>query len=218
MLGPPGAGKGTQAVRIAETYDVPKITTGDILRANVREGTELGARAQGYMDEGELVPDELVIAMVEDRLSRPDAADGFVLDGFPRTLPQARALRERTGDDHAEADAVLRLQVPPEELVERLTGRRVCRREDHTYHLSHQPPEQPGVCDIDGSELHQREDDRREVVERRLAVYREETAPLVAFYRERGMLRDVDAVGPVGQVTERALAVLRTGDDTGGST
>lgn len=208
MLGPPGAGKGTQASRISEHYGVPHVSTGNIFRANVKGDTELGRRAREYMDAGELVPDGIVIDMVDDRLAQPDAADGFVLDGFPRTVPQAQALEDLLIDLQAPLDVVLRLAIEDETVVARLTGRRVCRASDHTYHVDNDPPEQPGVCDADGTELYQREDDRREVVLNRLEVYHEETEPLEMFYWRRGLLRDLKAVGSVDEVTDRALHIL----------
>lgn len=206
MLGPPGAGKGTQSARVAAAYAVPHVATGDLLRAHVRRESELGRRARQFMDEGRLVPDEIVVGMVAERLARPDAADGFVLDGFPRTVPQAQALEELA--DGAPLDVVLRLVIDEDEVVDRLTGRLVCRAQGHTYHRTHNPPCREGVCDIDGSELYQREDDEREVVLNRLEVYRRQTEPLEMYYWERGLLRDLEAAGSIEEVSRRALAIL----------
>lgn len=206
MLGPPGAGKGTQSARVAAAYAVPHVATGDLLRAHVRRESELGRRARQFMEEGRLVPDEIVVDMVAERLARPDAADGFVLDGFPRTVPQAQALEELA--DGAPLDVVLRLVIDEDEVVDRLTGRLVCRAQGHTYHRTHNPPRREGVCDIDGSELYQREDDEREVVLNRLEVYRRQTEPLEMYYWERGLLRDLEAAGSIEEVSRRALAIL----------
>lgn len=208
MLGPPGAGKGTQSVRVAAAYAVPHVATGDLLRAHVQRGSELGTRARRYMDAGDLVPDEIVVDMVADRLGQPDAADGFVLDGFPRTVSQAEALEDLLSAMDAPLDVVLRLVIDEEEVVERLTGRLVCAAQGHTYHRTHRPPREEGVCDVDGSELYQRDDDERDVVLNRLEVYRRQTEPLEMFYWRQGLLRDLEAAGAVDEVTERALAIL----------
>ncbi len=209
LLGPPGAGKGTQAVRIAEAFGLPHISTGDIFRENVRGGTDLGTRAKSYMDAGELVPDEIVVGMVGDRLAEADAAEGFILDGFPRTVPQAQALEDLLVDRDAPLDVVLRFIVDHDEVVARLTGRRTCTGCGAVFHLEHAPPATEGVCDSCGGELIQRDDDTEDVVLNRLEVYRKQTEPLEHFYWERGLLRDVEAVGEVDGVAERALAVLR---------
>lgn len=208
MLGPPGAGKGTQASRIADRYDIPHISTGDMFRANLKQGTELGEEARGYMDAGELVPDDLVIRMVDDRLSWDDAQDGWVLDGFPRTTPQAEALDELLAERGDPIDVVLRFAVDDEEVVERLSGRRVCRECGAVYHVSANPPSEEGVCDVCGGELYQRDDDQEEVIRTRLASYAEDTEPLEDFYAGRDVLRDVKAVGEIDDVTDRAMATL----------
>jgi adenylate kinase len=208
LLGPPGAGKGTQAGNIAETYAIPHISTGDILRANVREGTELGLEAKRFMDAGDLVPDEVIIGMVGDRLAEPDAAQGFLFDGFPRTVPQAEALEKLLQDRGQPLDVVLRLAVDEDEVVSRLTGRRTCTACGAVFHVDHHPPATEGVCDSCGGELVQRDDDREDVVRNRLEVYRRSTEPLEEFYWNRGLLRDVEAVGTVDEVAERAAAVL----------
>jgi adenylate kinase len=208
MLGPPGAGKGTQATRIAEAYGVPHISTGDMFRANLKRETNLGLEAKGYMDAGELVPDDVTNRMVDDRLTWDDATDGWVLDGFPRTLPQAAALADILEARRTPIDAVLRFAVDEDEVVQRLSGRRVCRSCGEIYHVEHKPPAASGVCDECGGELHQRDDDREDVIRARLASYAEDTAPLEEYYAERGLLVDVEAVGEIDDVTERALATL----------
>jgi adenylate kinase len=209
MLGPPGAGKGTQATRIAAAYGIPHISTGDIFRANVKGGTELGREAKGYMDKGDLVPDGVVIGMVQDRLTEDDCLSGFNLDGFPRTVPQAQALEEFLAEHERPIDVVLRLAVDESEIVKRLTGRRTCRECGAIFHVEDNPPATPGVCDVCGGELYQRDDDTEEVVMNRLEVYHRQTEPLEFFYWQRGLLRDVEAVGEVDEVTRRALDVLR---------
>ena len=208
LLGPPGAGKGTQAVRIAQRYSIPHISTGDILRTNVSEGTDLGTQAKRYMDAGDLVPDELVIAMVGARLGADDAAAGFLFDGFPRTVPQAEALAQLLAERDDPLDAVLRLAVDEREIVERITGRRSCVQCGRIYHVRFDPPSTPGRCDECGGELIQRDDDTEEVVLNRLAVYRRSTEPLEDFYWQRGLLRDVEAAGSPDQVAEHAFAIL----------
>ena len=207
LLGPPGAGKGTQAARIAETYDIPHISTGDIFRANVRGGTPLGTKAKQYMDAGELVPDEVVIAMVADRLAEDDAVKGFLLDGFPRTTGQAEALGELLIERDQPLDVVLVFEVDEDELVERLTGRRSCPN-GHVFHIHANPPEVEGVCDVCGEDLFQRDDDTEAVVRNRLEVYRRETEPLEQYYRHLGIARTVSATGSVTEVTERATLIL----------
>ncbi len=209
LLGPPGAGKGTQAVGIAETFGVPHISTGDILRANVRDGTSLGVEAKRFMDAGDLVPDEVIIGMVDSRIAEPDAVAGFLLDGFPRTVPQAEALEALLVEREAPLDVVLRLSVPHDEVVRRLTGRRTCDGCGRIFHLVADPPATDGVCDDCGGALTQRDDDREEVVRRRLEVYTTQTEPLEHFYWERGLLRDVEAVGTPEEVAASATAVLR---------
>jgi adenylate kinase len=208
LLGPPGAGKGTQAVRIAKAYGVPQVATGDIFRANVKSGTELGREAKAYMDKGDLVPDEIVVAMIGDRLREDDVASGFVLDGFPRTVAQAEALEQLLEDLGQRLDVVLRLAVDDEEVVRRLSGRRVCVGCGTTFHVDLDPPRQAGVCDRCGGEVVQRDDDREDVVRNRLDVYRRETQPVEYFYWELSLLRDVEALGDIDEVTKRALDVL----------
>jgi adenylate kinase len=208
LLGPPGAGKGTQAALIVAHYGIPHISTGDILRANVREGTELGREAKRFMDAGDLVPDDVIIGMVGDRLTEPDTAAGFLFDGFPRTVPQAQALERLVNEHGTPIGVAVRLVVDQADVVNRLTGRRTCEGCGAIYHLVHNPPQQEGRCDECSAALIQRGDDHEDVVLNRLEVYRTQTAPLEHFYWERGMLRDIEAVGTVEQVTERALGVL----------
>ena len=210
LVGPPGAGKGTQAQFIAEHLQVPKISTGDIFRANVSEGTPLGLQAKAFMDRGDLVPDAITVDMVRLRLGEADAGHGFLLDGFPRNVPQATVLddvlQESAG---AKLDVVLELVVEKDEVVRRLSGRRTCRSCNHIWHVDFDPPAQPGVCDLDGGELYQRDDDQAGTVLNRLDVYDEQTAPLTTWYAERGLLVGIDATGPVDDVTQRAIDALR---------
>jgi adenylate kinase len=206
LVGPPGAGKGTQAQYIASTLSIPKISTGDIFRYNVSQGTPLGQEAKKYMDAGDLVPDEVTVAMVKERISEPDALDGFLLDGFPRNLHQARVL-----DDMLDRglDVVMELVVDDDEVVRRLAGRRTCRGCGRIWHLDFDPSTEAGVCDRCGGELFQRDDDREATIRHRLEVYAEQTAPIVGYYADRGLLVGVDATGPVEDITDRALAALR---------
>jgi adenylate kinase len=212
LVGPPGAGKGTQAQFIAAQFAVPKISTGDIFRANVSEGTELGVTARKYMDAGDLVPDEVTSAMVRERLKEDDAVDGFLLDGYPRTVPQAETLDDILGGLGDGLDVVLELVVDDEEVIRRLSGRRTCRSCGHIWHVDFDPPTREGICDHCGGQLFQRDDDKPDTVRHRLEVYAEQTSPLVAFYAEKGVLVGIDATGPVDNVTERAIAALRPFD------
>jgi adenylate kinase len=207
LLGPPGAGKGTQAALLSNHFHVPHISTGDILRAETSRGTELGARAKECMDRGELVPDELMLGIIRERLKQPDAVSGFLLDGFPRSLAQARGLEEILAGNGIPL-SVVSLEVPSEEVVRRLSGRRTCRSCGAMYHLDFEPSRTDGVCDRCGAELYQRADDREDIIEARLEVYRKETEPLLSFYRERGLLRSVDGTGSSGQVSERVLRAV----------
>ena len=208
LLGPPGAGKGTQAVHIAREFGIPRIATGDIFRENVRNETPLGKEAKAYMDRGDLVPDEVVIGMVKDRLSQDDAEKGFLLDGFPRTVPQAVALEDFLDGGSRPLDVVLRFNVPESEVVRRIVNRRTCPNDGSVYHLDFAPPRQAGVCDECGSPLVHRKDDTEEVVLHRLQEYHEKTERLEYFYWERGLLRDIESVGPVDEVTRRTLKLL----------
>jgi adenylate kinase len=208
LVGPPGAGKGTQAEFVAEHFSIPKISTGDIFRANVSGGTELGRTAKKYMDAGDLVPDEVTNAMVRDRLAQPDAVDGFLLDGFPRNVQQAGELDGILDEIGSSLSVVLDLDVDPDEVVRRLSGRRTCKACGHVWHLEYDPPPQPDICGRCGGALYQRDDDRPETVRHRLEVYASQTAPLVQFYDDRRQLVAIDALGPVEDVTERAIAAL----------
>ena len=199
MLGPPGAGKGTQAQRLTQAYGIPQISTGDMLRRARSKGTELGDKAARYMDAGELVPDEVVIGIVAERLEEDDVQDGFILDGFPRTVGQAEALTEMG----VELDAVLNIDVPEEEVIRRLGGRLTCSNCGATFHEEFEPPAEDEICDACGDELVRREDDQPDAIKERLASYRESTAPLVEYYGERGILIDVDGQGTPDEVAER---------------
>lgn len=208
LLGPPGAGKGTQAAVLSKALGLAHISSGDIFRENLKAQTELGKLAQTFMGRGELVPDDVTIAMIEERLSRPDCAQGALLDGFPRTPAQAQALADMLAKMGGKVDAVPYIAVPAEELIKRLSGRWTCRAEGHVYHQVFNPPQKAGVCDVDGSELYQRDDDKSETVERRIRVYLEQTAPLIAFYREKGLLMDVDGTREIDEVSKTLLAAF----------
>jgi adenylate kinase len=208
LVGPPGAGKGTQAEFIAEHFEIPKISTGDIFRANVSGGTELGKLAKSYMDAGDLVPDEVTNAMVRDRLAQPDAKAGFLLDGFPRNVAQAGKLDDILAELTSQLDVVLDLDVDFDEVVKRLSGRRTCKQCGHVWHAEYDPPSTPGVCDRCGGALFQRDDDKPETVRHRLEVYHVQTEPLIEFYRSRRQLVAIDAHGAVEDVTERAITAL----------
>jgi adenylate kinase len=210
LVGPPGAGKGTQAEFLAAHLSVPKISTGDIFRANVAAGTPLGIEARRYMDSGQLVPDEVTINMVRDRLAETDAGDGFLLDGFPRTVPQASALDKLLADLGVGLDLVLELVVDDDEVIRRLSGRRTCRGCGKIWHVIFDTPTHDGVCDRCGAQLYQRDDDKAETVSERLRVYARDTAPLVDFYGAQGKLVGIDATGPVEDVTVRAIDALRS--------
>jgi adenylate kinase len=209
LVGPPGAGKGTQAQYVAANFAIPKISTGDIFRANVSQGTKLGLSAKQYMDAGDLVPDHITIAMVRDRIAEDDATDGFLLDGFPRNVPQAETLDTMLAEMGTKLDVVLELVVDDEEVIRRLSGRRTCRSCGHIWHIDFDPPSRNGKCDDCGGELFQRDDDLPETIQHRLDVYAEQTAPLVAFYADRGILIGIDATGPVDDITQRATDALR---------
>jgi adenylate kinase len=209
LVGPPGAGKGTQAQFIASHLAVPKISTGDIFRSNVSSGTELGKQAKAFMDRGDLVPDEITIAMVNSRLTEDDAQAGFLLDGFPRNVPQAETLKKMLADTGTRLEIVLELVVDDDEVVRRLSGRRTCRRCGHIWHVLFDPPSRPEICDECGGELFQRDDDREETIRHRLDVYQQQTAPLISFYADEGILLGIDATGPVEEITDRSLSTLR---------
>jgi len=208
LLGPPGAGKGTQAEAITTKLSLPHISSGDIFRENLKKQTELGKLAAGYMNRGELVPDDVTIKMIQERLSRPDCKAGALLDGFPRTPAQADALAAMLAEFKGQVNAVPYINVPEEVLIERLTGRWTCRAEGHIFHEKYNPPKVPGRCDHDGSELYQREDDKVETVTRRIRVYLEQTQPLIDYYRQRNLLIEVDGKQPIEKVTVELLAAL----------
>ena len=208
FLGPPGAGKGTQARQIAEAYGVPHLSTGDMFREHVSRGTPLGLRAKPIMERGELVPDDLVLSMVEDRISRPDSAGGFILDGFPRTIPQAEALDEILRKRFKTDPSVVHFVVDKNQLMRRLTGRRTCGIGGEIYNIYDHPPKVPGRCDRDGGELIQRPDDREDVIAGRLAAYERQTRPLVDYYRRQGVLKDVDGMAAPEAVTKNVLELL----------
>ena len=208
LLGPPGAGKGTQAVRLVEKYEIPHISTGDIFRKNIKEGTELGKKAQEYMNAGALVPDELVVDLVKDRLQQDDCKNGFLLDGFPRTIFQAEKLDEFLSESNLKMDIVINLKVEKEALIKRLTGRRVCKDCGASYHIVNIPPKKEGVCDICGGELIQRKDDNIETVENRINVYEEQTAPLSGYYKEAGSLVDFDGEASLDEVFDAIVQAI----------
>jgi adenylate kinase len=208
LLGPPGAGKGTQAQVISKNLGLPHISSGDIFRENLKNQTELGKLAKDFMDRGELVPDDLTIAMIRDRLSRPDCAPGALLDGFPRTPAQAVALAEMLAGMQGKVNAVPYIKVAEQILIERLTGRWTCRAQGHVYHEKYSPPRQAGVCDQDGSELYQRDDDKAETVINRIRVYFAQTAPLIEYYQQEGLLLEIDGTQSIEAVTADLLAAL----------
>jgi adenylate kinase len=210
LMGPPGAGKGTQAERLKSDFQLPFISTGDMLRTNVTEQTDLGKQAKGFMDAGDLVPDDLIVAMAAARLQEADAQDGFILDGFPRTIEQAEALDAQLGKLGRRVTAALLIDVPDEEVIRRLSGRRVCVKSGHNYHLEFDPPKHEGVCDQDGSRLIQRDDDKPDVIKNRLVVYHDKTKPLVDFYDRRGLLRRIDGTRDPADVHGHIRAVIAT--------
>jgi adenylate kinase len=208
LLGPPGAGKGTQAEVISEKLGLVHISSGDIFRENLSKKTELGKVAQEYMDRGELVPDDLTIRMIRERLLRPDCSKGAILDGFPRTPAQADALGKMLGEWNGVVKVVPYISVPAEILIERLSGRWTCRAQGHVFHEKYNPPRQTGRCDIDGSELYQRDDDKAETVKRRISVYLEQTQPLIEYYRKQGKLVEIDGTKEIDQVTSQLMAAI----------
>jgi adenylate kinase len=216
LLGPPGSGKGTQGERLQEDLRLPYYATGDILRAAVKDETELGRTAKEYMDRGDLVPDEVIVGVIAERIDCPEARDGFILDGFPRTMPQAEALDARLAELNRGVTAVLLIDVPDDEVVRRLGGRRTCADNGHVFHVEFNPSERDGVCDLDGSELLIRDDDKPEVIRNRLEQYHEKTEPLVGYYDQRSLLRRIDGTASPDQVAEevrRTLATMRLEQD-----
>ncbi len=210
LLGAPGAGKGTQAKMISEKYGIPQIATGDMLREAVAKGTELGKKAKEYMDRGELVPDEIVIGIVRERLQQPDCEKGFILDGFPRTLAQAEALDKMLEELGKKIDAVININVPEEEVVKRIAYRRTCRNCGAVYHLIYNPPKEDNKCDKCGGELYQRDDDKEETVRERFKVYREKTEPLIEYYKAKGILYEVDGTKDINSVFEEITKILES--------
>ncbi|MCX4410830.1 adenylate kinase [Streptomyces sp. NPDC059837] len=209
LVGPPGAGKGTQAAFLAKNLGIPHISTGDLFRANISQGTELGKQAKAYMDAGKLVPDEVTIGMAKDRMEQPDAVNGFLLDGFPRNVSQAEALDEMLKAEGMKLDAVLDLEVPEDEVVKRIAGRRICRNDSsHVFHVTYKQPKSEGVCDVCQGELYQRDDDSEETVRTRLEVYHTQTEPIIDYYATQGLVVTISALGKVEEVTGRAMEAL----------
>jgi adenylate kinase len=208
MLGAPGAGKGTQAKQIAEKYTIPHISTGDIFRANIKEGTELGKKAKSYMDAGDLVPDELVCELVVDRIKQDDCAKGFILDGFPRTIPQAESLTAALKAIGQKMDYAIDIEVPDENIISRMSGRRACVGCGATYHIVNIPPKTEGICDTCGKELILRDDDKPETVKKRLDVYHNQTQPLIDYYTKEGILKEVDGTLPMNEVFDAVIRIL----------
>ena len=210
LMGPPGAGKGTQAERLVDDFDLPYYATGDILRAAVKELTEVGREAKQYMDRGDLVPDDLICRVIMERLDSGEAADGFLLDGFPRTVPQAETLEDALEKRGKDLTAALLIDAPDEEVIRRLSGRRICVKNQHVYHLEFDPPKNEGVCDQDGSRLIQRDDDKPETVKNRLDVYHEQTEPVIGWYENKGLLRRFDGGRSPDEVHDHIRATLAT--------
>jgi adenylate kinase len=208
LMGLPGAGKGTQASEIVKKFPIPHISTGDMFRKAIKEETDLGKEAKSYMDRGELVPDEVTVGIVKERISEDDAKKGFLLDGFPRTIDQAEALNDIMNQLDRDIDAVINIEVPEEELMNRLTGRRICPKCGTTYHLVFNPPKEDGVCDLDGEKLYQREDDNPETVANRLNVNVKQSKPILSFYDEKGVLQNIDGSKDINKVTEDVISIL----------
>ncbi|KQX59158.1 MULTISPECIES: adenylate kinase [unclassified Streptomyces] len=210
LVGPPGAGKGTQAAFLAKNLGIPHISTGDLFRANISQGTPLGVEAQSYMKAGQLVPDSVTIGMAEDRMHQADAEGGFLLDGFPRNVAQAEALDAFLKADGIQLDAVLDLEVPEDEVVKRIAGRRICRKDSsHVFHVTYNAPKTEGVCDVCGGELYQRDDDTEETVRKRLSVYHTETEPIIDYYRAQNLVSTISALGKVDEVTAKAMDAIK---------
>ena len=209
LVGPPGAGKGTQAVALAAHYKIPHISTGDIFRANLKNGTDLGKKAQSFMDRGELVPDSVTNEMVKDRLGNSDVINGFLLDGFPRNTNQAEVLDAILIEKKMPLDAALELSIDNSEIVKRLSGRRTCRNCSATFHKDFEKPKVDGVCDKCNGELYQREDDKEEVITRRLEIYAQQTEPIISYYKNAGILKNMSAIGDVSEITQKVIALLK---------
>ncbi len=210
LLGPPGSGKGTQAKEIIEKHRIPQISTGDLLREAVKNQTELGKQAKEYMDAGKLVPDEVVVGMVKERLQKDDCKNGFILDGFPRTVPQAESLDQTLSEVGKKIDKVVSIEVPDSEVVERLSGRRTCENCGTMYHVSFNPPKQEGVCDKCGGKLYQRDDDNENTIKNRLQVYHDQTAPLKDYYSPKGIVKEIEGVGDISKIKEAVLKALES--------
>lgn len=208
MLGAPGAGKGTQAKQIAAKYDIPHISTGDIFRANLKEGTELGKKAKVYMDQGQLVPDSLTLDLIMDRFKKDDCKNGYVLDGFPRTIPQAEALTKALEDNNDKIDYAVNVDVPDENIVNRMSGRRACAKCGGTFHIKYNPTKVEGICDLCGGELYIRDDDKPEIVTKRLVAYHDQTQPLIDYYDKAGILKNVDGTQDVDKVFNDIVALI----------
>jgi len=209
LLGPPGVGKGTQANIISETTGLPHVSSGDLFRENIKNNTDLGKLAQSFINVGELVPDDVTIRMIRERLSQPDCKNGALLDGFPRTIVQAESLQKLLAEFNGKVNFVPYIKATEKTLVERLSGRWTCKAQGHIFHEKHNPPKHPGVCDMDGSELFQREDDKAETVKRRIQVYFTQTAPLITYFQERGLLSEIDGTQPIEEVTADILVVIK---------
>lgn len=208
LLGPPGAGKGTQASAIVKKYSIPHISTGDIFRSNIKEGTELGKQVESYMNKGLLVPDELVVSIVKDRLTKDDCKNGFLLDGFPRTVAQAEALDEELSNMNIKLDRVINIEVGKEILIERAIGRRICKDCGATYHIKYNPSKEEGICDVCGGELYQRDDDNKDTVEKRIEVYHKQTKPLIDYYDKKGLLLNVDGTKSIEEIFNEIVESL----------
>ncbi len=213
LLGPPGVGKGTQASNIVKKYNIPHISTGDIFRANIKEGTELGKTAKEFMDKGLLVPDEIVVSIVKDRLSKEDCQNGFLLDGFPRTVEQAEALDNELSKMGIKLDKVVNIDADEDILIDRVTGRRICKKCGATYHIKNMPPKVEGICDIDGETLYQRDDDKVETVKTRIQVYLKQTQPLINYYKNKGLILDIDGTKPIDEIFQTIVNSLPTAQE-----
>ena len=208
LLGPPGCGKGTQAKILIDTYHIPQISTGDILREAIKKESPLGVEAKAHMDQGALVPDHLVIKIIEERLKQADCSRGFILDGFPRTVAQAEALETTLSEMGSKLEYVFSIDVDDEELIRRLTGRRVCKKCGESYHIEFNPPRQEGICDSCQGELYQRDDDKEETIRNRLNVYQDQTSPLINFYQRKDLLHSIDGIGSIDEIKGRLLKVI----------